>query len=652
MIGTLSWTARVGMVGAAVGLLMMPVQGQEVGIGVVAPTARLDIQVPSSYANDLLRIAKGGQVVWKVHSSGRVGVAVTSPQGAFHVGGRSGGDEFVLGDPTTPPDSGIDIVNHAEMDFTSRRSQNTFLGWERSFGLYADSSRRLLWIIENVGEVGIGTAAPQDRLHVEGDLRLSGGGRSIRGAADARFHIYNNTGAYDSRAWIELWGADSTRNGELALAGTYIDVRYASNPASIGQNGMRLASSGRWGVGTLDPISRLHVADDGMIYAEGTYGSGASIPGGPKTAFIWNPRKAAVRAGRVTGPQWDAPNVGIYSAAFGLDGRASATYSVIGGGKNHTVSAIRGTVGGGDSNQVGGAEASIGGGKKNAADHHAAMVGGGGYNTASGLYSVVMGGRNNQASGTMSVILGGRDNQALGYASTVPGGINNRAGGDYSFAGGRGMWLGSSAEGTFAWGHNTSSSPTLITTSYAFLVGPTGDTYRFGINTHSPTYALELLNHSSSNVGRAIAYAWATYSDRRVKSHIRSIKDPIRRIQALRPVHYFHHDSRQDSAGMLHVLPSGRPAYGFVAQELVKVVPEAVDSFADPRTLWGVNYAMLIPLLTAAYHQQQALIEALHAKLEELESRRIPTSALDALARQNARLEERIRRLETQINHP
>lgn len=46
---------------------------------------------------------------------------------------------------------------------------------------------------------------------------------------------------------------------------------------------------------------------------------------GPGTRFFWYPRKAAFRAGGVTGAQWDGVLVGDYSVAMGYNVRASAT---------------------------------------------------------------------------------------------------------------------------------------------------------------------------------------------------------------------------------------------------------------------------------------------------------------------------------------
>lgn len=97
----------------------------------------------------------------------------------------------------------------------------------------------------NNGNVGIGTKTPSNKLDVEGDLRLSGNqDRSILTGRDGRLNFYSNTDASNSRAWIEMWGPDQQRAGELGLAGTYISFKINSNATSAGETGMLLRPYG------------------------------------------------------------------------------------------------------------------------------------------------------------------------------------------------------------------------------------------------------------------------------------------------------------------------------------------------------------------------------------------------------------------------
>ncbi|HEX2093985.1 MAG TPA: tail fiber domain-containing protein [Longimicrobiaceae bacterium] len=72
--------------------------------------------------------------------------------------------------------------------------------------------------------------------------------------------------------------------------------------------------------------SLFRVNVNGGLIARGTYDSGASggiASNGAGTRMLWYPGKAAFRAGGINGTQWDDANVGLYTAAFGEDVRAS-----------------------------------------------------------------------------------------------------------------------------------------------------------------------------------------------------------------------------------------------------------------------------------------------------------------------------------------
>lgn len=69
---------------------------------------------------------------------------------------------------------------------------------------------------------------------------------------------------------------------------------------------------------------------DGLV-STGTFGSGVIVPSGVGTRMVWNPRKAAFRAGKSYGTEWDDANVGEYSIALGEGVKASGDASIAGG---------------------------------------------------------------------------------------------------------------------------------------------------------------------------------------------------------------------------------------------------------------------------------------------------------------------------------
>jgi len=153
---------------------------------------------------------------------------------------------------------------------------------------------------------------------------------------------------------------------------------------------------------------------DGTIISDaGAYGAGPTLPDkGSGTKFIWYPRKAAFRAGHVTGSEWDDSSIGDYSAVVGGEsGRTNAIHSAILGGYENTIT----NGGSGRSVILGGFQGLI-------TNDDSAIVGG-----SNGIVkdadSVILGGRNNTINTSRSVILGGANNISNG--GNVLGGDNN-----------------------------------------------------------------------------------------------------------------------------------------------------------------------------------------------------------------------------------
>jgi len=139
------------------------------------------------------------------------------------------------------------------------------------------------------------------------------------------------------------------------------------------------------------------------------------------------------------------------------------------------------------------------------------------------------------------------------------------------------------------------------------------------------------------------AGTYMALSDRRVKTNITALGQGLRQVMALRPVSYDFHTSRRLKDGMVTFLPDDQPvrALGFVAQDLLQVVPEAVEKPADERQeFYTVSYTTLVPVLTQAIQEQQAQIEALQKQNAALQAQAAQaTAALDTF-------EARLRRVE------
>ncbi|MEP6750552.1 MAG: tail fiber domain-containing protein [Bacteroidota bacterium] len=118
-------------------------------------------------------------------------------------------------------------------------------------------------------------------------------------------------------------------------------------------------------------------------------------------------------------------------------------------------------------------------------------------------------------------------------------------------------------------------------------------------------------SNGSASLGTAINKWNAVYatngtiqtSDARLKTAIINTPYGLKTIMALRPVVYNWNAS-----------PDGKRMSGFIAQEVEKLVPEAVEAPKNDQEYYGMKYDALIPVLTKAIQEQQATIDALTKK--------------------------------------
>ncbi len=121
--------------------------------------------------------------------------------------------------------------------------------------------------------------------------------------------------------------------------------------------------------------------------------------------------------------------------------------------------------------------------------------------------------------------------------------------------------------------------------------------------------------------------ALTSASDGRFKSDIQDFKSALNMVQKLRPRTYHH------KTNIKHLALAEGPQYGFVAQELEKVLPDLVqtslhdfyedDSLTEHQQveIKGINYIGLIPILTKAIQEQQEIIRAQQQIIEQHEER-------------------------------
>jgi len=128
------------------------------------------------------------------------------------------------------------------------------------------------------------------------------------------------------------------------------------------------------------------------------------------------------------------------------------------------------------------------------------------------------------------------------------------------------------------------------------------------IGQNSNIRELRIYSGSSSAVGVRLTSgnnAWQTYSDERMKDIIEPIENAAQKVSTLRTVIGKYKTDAIDKRRVF-----------MIAQDVQAVLPEAVTT--DAEGMLGMAYDHIVPLLTAAIKEQQALITQLQADVAAL----------------------------------
>lgn len=99
--------------------------------------------------------------------------------------------------------------------------------------------------------------------------------------------------------------------------------------------------------------------------------------------------------------------------------------------------------------------------------------------------------------------------------------------------------------------------------------------------------------------------SWTSNSDERLKTNLKPIEDAANKVASLRAVTgRYKTDPETDSRAFL------------IAQDVQKVLPEAVNVQSDDIGTLGLQYTDVIPLLVAAIKELKAELDALKAKVK------------------------------------
>jgi hypothetical protein len=151
-------------------------------------------------------------------------------------------------------------------------------------------------------------------------------------------------------------------------------------------------------------------------------------------------------------------------------------------------------------------------------------------------------------------------------------------------------------------GSNSGLSIGTLTAAPANGLLVNGDIY-VGYTSSQGAYKLQVQD-SIYVGGRVSAAGYTTRSDYNLKDEIKNINYGLNEIMQITPVSYTYKSNSE------HQL-------GFIAQDIGVIIPESVH-FDE---LMGVDYQSIIPILTKAIQEQQALIKALEQRIINLENK-------------------------------
>jgi len=112
---------------------------------------------------------------------------------------------------------------------------------------------------------------------------------------------------------------------------------------------------------------------------------------------------------------------------------------------------------------------------------------------------------------------------------------------------------------------------------------------------------------NDAGVGMFMTYGangWTAGSDERMKKNIKPLELGLEQIKALKPARFDYNQDESESSARV----------GFIAQEVLPVLPHAVHVPEDSEQMMGVSATEMIPVLVKAIQELEARLAALEAK--------------------------------------
>ncbi len=514
-----------------------------------------------------------------------------------------------------------------------------------AIGAYADVQESNALVLGSINglngatantNVGIGTAAPQYTLDVHGTGNFTGlvqfassqkfpGTGTIKGVTTAagsglagggtsgtlNLSLATNCASGQVLAWSGSAWACSSPGGtvtSVGLTAPSTDFVVTGSPVTTsGTLGLgwlvapdpnntpnaivKRDSSGNFSAGTINAVSAFNLG--GNAFAFGAYY--------PENAFLGFSGNTTMTGTANTATGYLALRY-ITSGSYNTASGTQALRSNQTGSYNTAVGYNALEFSTGSYNTASGANTLAGTnntGSYNTASGYQALYGNttGYFNTASGinaLYSNTTG-NNNTASGINALY-----SNTTGYDNTASGSgalYSNTTGSDLTCVG----YLCTAAADGLS-NATAIGAHAVVGASNSLVLGGTRQyAVKVGIGTTTPSNVLTI----AQGAGHPVSDSWETFSSRRWKTNIRTLRDALEKVEQLRGVSY-------------DLKANGQHEVGVIAEEVGAVVPEVVTWEKNGKDAQSVDYGRLTALLIEATKEQQALIHQQQAQIARL----------------------------------
>ena len=448
----------------------------------------------------------------------------------------------------------------------------------------------------NTGNVGIGVSSPGSGFNTNFDLQGRASFRTNGANSGMIFDGYSPSGSLQvARIYTDATSGTPSDfvlgtypNGHmkqlfLKQSNGYVGVNNDNPTAQLDVTG-NIKTSGNLIAGAVtypntDGASGYYLKTDGAGIASWAPASGVSSIGSISGSSTVN--GASITSGVLNLAPADVSNGGIVTTGSQtFAGAKTFNSNLIVNGMNVGATSYATVLG---INATAGPYATSIGNNASTGSSYAVAIGR--FASAATSYSIAIGGLNATASQSYSVAIGGNAPSATGVYSTAIGGSVPTASGTMSTA------LGST---TNASGFNSTAL------GYGAIVS-SDNTIQLG-NT-----SVQVVNTS----GSISAPSFNTSSDIRLKTDITPLKNAIGTIMKFNPVDY-------KKKSTIEATDFNLKENGFIAQELLKVMPYLVTEGKDKDKLLSVNYISIIPILTKAMQEQQLQILTQQKQINDL----------------------------------